>query len=212
MPIVVEPESGIPFPFDTRPEEITQWRDRAKAAVASIRELIEMGGEVEINQQDRQEARSAVADDKPIKLTEKNAGQLVHLEAILSEYDKDLLNVTTRLRSFITNKLLLETVDPDPKVRIKALELLGKVSSVGLFSERLEINITHRTIEQVDQELDQMLEKYLGDVDEVEPETAEELESLLAMSDEELGITDVQIKETDVTEPEKTSPTQEAQA
>jgi succinate dehydrogenase flavin-adding protein (antitoxin of CptAB toxin-antitoxin module) len=210
MPIVVEPESGIPFPFDTRPEEITQWRDRAKAAVASIRELIEMGGEVEINQQDRQEARSAVADDKPIKLTEKNAGQLVHLEAILSEYDKDLLNVTTRLRSFITNKLLLETVDPDPKVRIKALELLGKVSSVGLFSERLEINITHRTIEQVDQELDQMLEKYLGDVDEVEPETAEELESLLAMSDEELGITDVQIKETDVTEPEKTSPTQEA--
>lgn len=211
MPIVVEPESGIPFPFDTRPEEILQWRDRAKAAVATIREIVELGGEVEVTQQDRQEARSAMADDKPVKITEKNAGQLVHLEAILSEYDRDLLNVTTRLRSFVTNKLLLETVDEDPKIRIKALELLGKITNVGLFSERIDINVTHRTIEQVDQELDQMLEKYLGDVDEVEPETAEELDSLLAMSDEELGITDVEVKETDATESKKTSPPQEAQ-
>jgi succinate dehydrogenase flavin-adding protein (antitoxin of CptAB toxin-antitoxin module) len=211
MPIVVEPESGIPFPFDTRPEEILQWRDRAKAAVATIREIVELGGEVEVTQQDRQEARSAVADDKPVKITEKNAGQLVHLEAILSEYDRDLLNVTTRLRSFVTNKLLLETVDEDPKIRIKALELLGKITNVGLFSERIDINVTHRTIEQVDQELDQMLEKYLGDVEEVEPETAQELDSLLAMSDEELGITDVEVKETDGTESAETSPPQEAQ-
>jgi succinate dehydrogenase flavin-adding protein (antitoxin of CptAB toxin-antitoxin module) len=211
MPIVVEPESGIPFPFDTRPEEILQWRDRAKAAVATIREIVELGGEVEVTQQDRQEARSAMADDKPVKITEKNAGQLVHLEAILSEYDRDLLNVTTRLRSFVTNKLLLETVDEDPKIRIKALELLGKITNVGLFSERIDINITHRTIEQVDEELDQMLEKYLGDVDEVETETAEELDSLLAMSDEELGITDVEVKETDGTESAKTSSPQEAQ-
>jgi succinate dehydrogenase flavin-adding protein (antitoxin of CptAB toxin-antitoxin module) len=211
MPIVVEPESGIPFPFDTRPEEILQWRDRAKAAVATIREIVELGGEVEVTQQDRQEARSAMADDKPVKITEKNAGQLVHLEAILSEYDRDLLNVTTRLRSFVTNKLLLETVDEDPKIRIKALELLGKITNVGLFSERIDINVTHRTIEQVDQELDQMLEKYLGDVEEVETETAEELDSLLAMSDEELGITDVEVKETDGTESAETSPPQEAQ-
>lgn len=209
MPIVVEPESGIPLPFDTQPEEILQWRDRAKAAVATIQELIELGGEVEVTPQDRQEARAAIADDKPIKITEKNAGQLVHLEAILSEYDRDLLNVSTRLRSFVTNKLLLETVDEDPKIRLKALELLGKITNVGLFSERLEINVTHRTIEQVDQELDQMLEKYLGDVEEVEPETAQELESLLEMSDEELGITDVADK-TDVTESEETSPSKEA--
>jgi succinate dehydrogenase flavin-adding protein (antitoxin of CptAB toxin-antitoxin module) len=210
MPIVVEPESGIPFPFDTQPEEILQWRDRAKAAVATIREIVELGGEVEVTQQDRQEARSAVADDKPVKITEKNAGQLVHLEAILSEYDRDLLNVSTRLRSFVTNKLLLETVDPDPKIRIKALELLGKITNVGLFSERIDINVTHRTIEQVDQELDQILEKYLGDVDEVECETEEELNSLLAMSDEELGITDVEVKEDNGTESEETSPSKEA--
>jgi len=210
MPIVVEPETGIPFPFDTTPEEIAQWRDRAKAAVASIQEIIELGGEVEVTQEDRSNARQvAVSDSAPLKITEKNAGMLVHLEAILSEYDKDLLNVSARLRSFITNKLILETTDEDAKVRLKALELLGKVTNVGLFSERLEINVTHRTVEQVDQELEQMLEKYLGPADQVNTETADELESLLHMTDEEIGITDVTPKEPDGAKSKKTSPTKE---
>jgi hypothetical protein len=210
MPIVVEPETGIPFPFDTTPEEIADWRDKAKIAVDTIRELIALGGEVEVTEEDRSNARqAAVSDSAPLKITEKNAGMLVHLEAILCEYDKDLLNVSSRLRSFVTNKLILETVDADAKVRLKALELLGKVTNVGLFSERLEINVTHRTVEQVDTELEQMLEKYLGDVDRVEPETAAELESLLAMTDEEIGITDVTPKETDGVESEEASPNKE---
>jgi hypothetical protein len=134
---------------------------------------------------------------------------LIHLEAILSEYDKDLLNVSSRLRSFITNKLIVETTDEDAKVRLKALELLGKVTNVGLFSERLEINVTHRTVEQVDQELENMLEKYLGNVDEVNTETAAELESLLTMTDEEIGITDVNPKESNGAESEEAGPTKE---
>lgn len=210
MPIVVEPETGIPFPFDTNPEEIAQWRDRAKAAVASILEIIELGGEVEVTQEDRSNARQvAVSDSAPLKITEKNAGMLVHLEAILSEYDKDLLNVSARLRSYVTNKLIVETTDEDAKVRLKALELLGKVTNVGLFSERLEINVTHRTVEQVDQELEQMLEKYLGPADQVKTETADELESLLHMTDEEIGITDVNVKEPNGAESEEAGPTKE---
>ena len=210
MPIVVEPETGIPFPFDTSPEEILEWRDKAKAAVETIKELIALGGEVEITQADREAARKvAVSDSAPLRISEKNAGQLVHLEAILSEYDKDLLNVSARLRSFVTNKILLETVDEDAKVRLKALELLGKITNVGLFSERLEVNVTHRTVEQVDQELEQMLEKYLGPADQVKTETADELDSLLAMTDEEIGITDVQPKEPDGDQSEETGPTQE---
>lgn len=210
MPIVVEPEVGIPFPFDTTPEEIEQWRDRAKAAVASIQEIIELGGEVEVTQEDRANARQvAVSDSAPLKITERNAGMLIHLEAILSEYDKDLLNVSSRLRSFITNKLIVETTDEDAKVRLKALELLGKVTNVGLFSERLEVNVTHRTVEQVDSELENMLEKYLGNVNEVKTETADELESLLHMSDEEIGITDVKPKESNGAESEEAGPTKE---
>ena len=192
MPIVIEPESGIPFPFDTTPEEIEQFRDRAKAAVETIKEIVALGGEVEITEDDRVKARGMAASDAPLRVTEKNAGALVHLEAILSEYDRDLLNVSSRLRSYVTNKLLLETIDEDARIRLKALELLGKVGSVGLFIERVEVDVKHRNVEDVDAELSQILEKYLGDVvpAEVDNELDEVIRerSLLEMSDEELGI------------------------
>lgn len=206
MPITIEPESGIPFPFDTTPEEIEQFRERAKAAVETIKEIIHLGGEIEINENDRAQARSAASGNTTLKISEKNAGALTHLEAILSEYDRDLLNASSRLRSYVTNKLLLETIDEDARIRIKALELLGKVSSVGLFSERIEMNVKHRKIEDVDNELNQILEKYLGTAEEVKDED-DELEqvikerSLLDMSDEEIGLNEtprdaVQPKET----------------
>jgi len=196
MPIVVTPESGIPLPFDTTPEEIEQFRERAKAAVETIKEIIALGGEVEVTEDDRRTARDAVGSNS-IKITESNAGSLVHLEAILSEYDRDLLNSATRLRSYVTNKLLIETVDPDAKVRLKALELLGKTAGVGLFSDRLEVNVTHRTIDQIDNELETLLEKYMGPVELVEAETEKELESLLTLDDDDLGFTDIQIKNSD---------------
>ena len=192
MPIVIEPESGIPFPFDTTPEEIEQFRERAKAAVETIKEVIALGGEVEITEDDRVKARGAAASNAPLKISEKNAGALVHLEAILSEYDRDLLNVSSRLRSYVTNKLLMETIDEDARTRLKALELLGKVGSVGLFTERVEVDVKVRSVEQVDAELSTILEKYLGDVETVEEnnELDEVIKerSLLEMTDEELGI------------------------
>jgi hypothetical protein len=195
MPIVVTPESGIPLPFDTTPEEIVQFRERAKAAVETIKEIISLGGEVEVTEDDRRTARDAVGSNS-IKITEQNAGRLVHLEAILSEYDRDLLNSATRLRSYVTNKLLIETTDEDPKVRLKALELLGKTAGVGLFSDRLEVNVTHRTIDQIDNELENLLEKYMGPVEIVEAETEQELNSLLELDDDELGFTDLTPKAT----------------
>lgn len=200
MPITIEPESGIPFPFDTNPEEIEQFRERAKAAVETIKEIIQLGGEIEITEESRTTARSVATGNSTLKVNESNAGALVHLEAILAEYDRDLLNVSSRMRSYVTNKLLLETIDEDARIRIKALELLGKVTSVGLFSENLNVEVKHRKIEDIDSELNVLLEKYLGVAEIVEEE--DELEevikqkSLLDMDDKELGLEDVKPEET----------------
>ena len=202
MPIVLEPESGIPFPFDTTPEEIEQFRDRAKAAVETIKEIVAVGGEVEITEDDRVKARGVAASNAPLKISEKNAGSLVHLEAILSEYDRDLLNASSRLRSYVTNKLLLETIDEDARIRLKALELLGKVGSVGLFTEKVEVEMKVRSVEQVDEELGLILEKYLGDV--VPAEEDNELDevikerSLLEMTDAELALPDPDAQELEI--------------
>lgn len=210
MPIVLQTDIGIPFPFDTQPEEITIWRDRAKTAVATILEVIRLGGNVTIDDEDRSKARNVATGNAPLQITEDNAGALIHLEAILSEYDKGLLNTATRLRAYVTNKLLLETIDEDAKVRIKALELLGKITNVGLFSERIDINVTHRTVEEIDSELDNVLEKFLGPVERVDTETAEELDSLLSMTDEEIGIVDVEFVDSESEDGDKQSTTSPA--
>lgn len=204
MPIVVEPESGIPFPFDTNPEEIEQFRERAKAAVETIKEIIALGGEVEVNEDDRVAARRVVTSNQPIKINEKNSGTLLHLEAILSEYDRELLDVSSRLRNYVTNKLILDSANEDPKVRMRALELLGKVGTVGLFSDRIEVEVKHRKVEDIDAELGVLLDKYLGDVVEVKDDSEDELDqvvrerSLLEMSEAEIGLPDPQAPEEEI--------------
>ena len=69
----------------------------------------------------------------------------VKLATILSEYDKQVIDDTAQLRTYITNRLIEESKCGDTKHEIRALELLGKISDVGLFSEKTEINITHTT-------------------------------------------------------------------
>jgi hypothetical protein len=68
----------------------------------------------------------------------------------------------------VTNKLLLETENPDPRIRIRALELLGKISDVGLFAEKSEVTITHQTSDEIRERLRSKLEKLIT------PEPAED--------------------------------------
>ena len=66
------------------------------------------------------------------------------------------------MRHLVTNKLLLETENPDAKVRLRALELLGKISDVGLFAEKTEVTVTHQTSDELKQKLRQKLEKLVN--------------------------------------------------
>ena len=62
----------------------------------------------------------------------------------------------------MTNKLIQDSTLEDPKYRLKALELLGKVSTVGLFSEKIEVNVTHRTLDDIESELEKTMQVYMG--------------------------------------------------
>ena len=53
----------------------------------------------------------------------------------------------------------LETENPDARVRIRALELLGKMSDVGLFTERSEVVVTHRSTDDLKLSLREKLQK-----------------------------------------------------
>jgi hypothetical protein len=186
MPVVATPELGIPFPFDTTPEELQDFRAKAEALLNTVEALEESGLQVDITQDDREQSHGMLLEESFPAAKKLTPASVKHLNAILSEYDHEILNVHYRLRHYVTNKLVLESVDGDPKVRLKALELLGKVSGVGLFSERIDVNVTHRTVKDIETELRKTLELYdveYTDVTDAKPVVIAEIDL-----DEELGL------------------------
>jgi hypothetical protein len=85
----------------------------------------------------------------------------MHLKSILSEYDQVVVNSAVQIRTYVTNKLIEETTHPDPKIRIRALELLGKVGDVGLFIERSEVTIKHKTTLELEASIKDRIAKLL---------------------------------------------------
>lgn len=168
MPIIATPEVGIPLPFDTTPEDIEDFREKAHALFETVQELVSNGAKVEVTDEDKHASHRIFAEGKLPPIKQLTAGTIVNLEAILSEWDHEVLDVGRRLRNYVTNKLLMESTDADPKIRIKALELLGKTASAGVFAERLDVNVTHRSINDIENELAKTLELYMGPVDVIE--------------------------------------------
>lgn len=68
---------------------------------------------------------------------------------LLKEYSVRVVENATQIRLLVTNKLILESDNPDPRIRMRALELLGKITDVGLFTEKSEVTVTHRSTEDL---------------------------------------------------------------
>ena len=82
-----------------------------------------------------------------------------------------------------------ESRNPDPRIRIRALELLGKHSDVGLFSDRSEVTITHQTTDELREKLRAKLRKLMNKDDE--PELVE-INGEVIDVDAELGFKEVE--------------------
>jgi hypothetical protein len=81
---------------------------------------------------------------------------------LLSEFDMVVVQDAKRLRNYVTNKLILESENMDPRIRIKALELLGKISDVGLFTERTEVTVTNKSTNELESTLKEKLRRLMG--------------------------------------------------
>jgi hypothetical protein len=106
-------------------------------------------------------------------LTKKTPAALLLTERILKEYGHQIVQEAAQVRHMVVNKLIQETENPDARIRVKALELLGKVSDVGLFTEKQEITITHQTSDDLRQRLRQKLERLIDVTPEDGVEDAE---------------------------------------
>jgi len=83
---------------------------------------------------------------------------IIKLDQYVTEYDHKVIQHADQIRNIVTNKLLTLSDNRDPKVQLKAVELLGKLADVGMFVEKQEITYKQRT----DEELDALLNEKLG--------------------------------------------------
>lgn len=93
-----------------------------------------------------------------------------YVNSLLKQYDMEVVQDAKRLRNYVTNKLVVEAENLDARIRIKALELLGKISDVGLFTERTEITVNNRSTVELENSLRDKLKKLMG-VDSAEDAT-----------------------------------------
>jgi hypothetical protein len=96
--------------------------------------------------------------------------------AMVSAYQWKFVEQAEQLRSMAVTKIVEETNHPDARIRLKALEMLGKVTEVALFTDRLEVKKTDVTEEELSARIREKLQKYMGkaDVVDVEPNSAKE--------------------------------------
>ena len=74
-------------------------------------------------------------------------------------------------------------------MRIRALELLGKISDVGLFAEKSEVTVTHQSTDDLREKLRSKLAKLVNPEEETEDAVVINGESIDV--DEELGLKDI---------------------
>ena len=82
-------------------------------------------------------------DDTPAQRTAllalKTPSAVRHLTGMLTAYDWEFVEQAKEIRGYAVSQLLEETKHPDARIRLRALELLGRVTEVALFTDRVEV-------------------------------------------------------------------------
>lgn len=116
----------------------------------------------------------------------KTPAAVQRLVGMLTAYDWEFVQQAKELRGYTVAKLLEETENPNANIRLKALGLLGKVTEVGLFTEKVEISKAPASDAELDARIKEKLTKFMGVVDviDISKQEVEELEPVEKPTDE----------------------------
>jgi hypothetical protein len=116
----------------------------------------------------------------------KTPAAVRHLVGMLTAYDWEFVQQAKEIRGYTVSKLLEECENPNANIRLKALGLLGKVTEVGLFTEKIEVKKTDLTEDEIDRKLKEKLAKFMDieDADVTDVEDVSQKSENLNTSDE----------------------------
>ena len=128
----------------------------------------------ELEKTHAREAFTALTTGAPIKTqhevisTIETPAAVRHLTGMLTAYDWEFVNQAKELRGYAVAKILEECESPNANIRLKALGLLGKVTEIGLFTDKVEIKQTAMSDAEVEQRIKDKLAKFMGVIDVID--------------------------------------------
>jgi hypothetical protein len=147
----------------------------AQVATADFLESIGAASEAEVDakaqQKNAQLAFAAMTAGAPTdqvkkKLMANTTPEAVrHLVGMLTAYDWAFVEQARQMRGYAVAKILEDTEHPDPRYRLKALEMLGKVTEVALFTDRVEVKKTEMSDAEIEEKIKAKLGKYMGAIE-----------------------------------------------
>ena len=170
--IELNPTGDHPIPFDLSDEVPKTHRDSIAVAVNTVNLIEELGGSIDYSDQDLHTAADILNGvDKPVTPRHiTNPSEARAVTELVNRFDFQTFADAQQARNYITNKLLQISDCGDPKLELKALELLGKHSDIGLFTERSEITVTHKNSEDLEKSIKERIKRLLNaDVVDAEP-------------------------------------------
>jgi hypothetical protein len=198
MPVVnVEPTTDHPVPFSLDPETTKTFVEEVQVAGATAELMVELGAPLEVDpdtaDREKRLLEAVVKNHKKEPLQRVNTAYAA--AAFLRTYGQNMAFDANQARAAITAKLMEIANCGETKFELKALELLGKHSDIGLFTERSEITINYKNPEELENAIKERVKRLLNaDVIDVIPIGLD--------LDRELGIAGVDTSEEGDTEVE----------
>jgi len=186
MNINIVPDNEHPHPDNLNDEVGGSLKENLRVAASTANLMAELGMPFEMTEEDQEEARKLftsvdVTKKKNSPPSSYNPPQMykgevaVKLGALLDSYDGQILNDVVQARNYITNRLIEISQCGDVKYELRAIELLGKLSDVGAFTEKSEITVTHKTSDDLREAIADKIQRLLNmEVVDVEAKTIEE--------------------------------------
>ena len=191
MPTVeITPTADKPVPFNTDDETPKTFIEEVAVAGATAELQVQLGAPLEVDESTAEKEKAlieaAIRNRKTKELANTNTAFAA--SAFLKTYGQMLALDVSVARAAITNKLMEIANCGDPKFELKALELLGKHSDIGLFTERSEITINYKDPTDLENAIKERVKRLLNaDVVDVTPIGAD--------LDDVLGVAEIPEKE-----------------
>jgi hypothetical protein len=173
MPAInVEPTNEHQIPYDIADEKLATFKDELTVTANTVDLLEGLGMQVEATPDDVEKTKklvtAAIAGQKASALQQPTAAFAAR--EFLKAYGNQLALDVHEVRSAMTAKLMEIANCGDPKFELRALELLGKHSDIGLFTERSEITVNYKTSSDLENAIKERVKRLLNaDVVDVTP-------------------------------------------